>query len=89
MASPPVSELTERARAIFRMVVEGYLESGVPVGSKTLAVEGGINLREERLDLETKPYPKDPSPLALRTPLEIVNVPAAFVPEKPEPMPYV
>ena len=44
MASPPVSELTERARAIFRLVVEGYLESGHPVGSKTLAVEGGINL---------------------------------------------
>jgi len=44
MTSPPVSELTERARAIFRLVVEGYLESGVPVGSKTLAVEGGINL---------------------------------------------
>jgi heat-inducible transcriptional repressor len=44
MASPPVTELTDRARAIFRLVVEGYLESGSPVGSKTLAVEGGINL---------------------------------------------
>ena len=44
MSTPPVSELTERARAIFRLVVEGYLESGHPVGSKTLAVEGGINL---------------------------------------------
>src|SRR5690606_4692569 len=42
MTSPPVSELTERARAIFRLVVEGYLDSGHPVGSKTLA-EGGIN----------------------------------------------
>src|SRR5688572_1982601 len=44
MSSPPVSELSERARAIFRLVVEGYLDSGQPVGSKTLAVEGGINL---------------------------------------------
>src|SRR5690606_34588061 len=44
MTSPPVSELTERARAIFRLVVEGYLAGGVPVGSKTLATEGGINL---------------------------------------------
>ena len=44
MASPPVSELTERARTIFRLVVEGYLAGGVPVGSKTLATEGGINL---------------------------------------------
>src|SRR5690606_17498149 len=44
MTSPPVSELTERARAIFRLVVEGYLAGGHPVGSKTLATEGGINL---------------------------------------------
>lgn len=43
MTSPPVTELTERARAIFRLVVEGYLDSGTPVGSRTLA-EGGINL---------------------------------------------
>src|SRR5690606_18357342 len=43
MTSPPVSELTERARTIFRLVVEGYLDSGQPVGSKTLA-EGCINL---------------------------------------------
>ncbi len=44
MASPPVTELSERARAIFRRVVEGYLDSGVPVGSKTLAGEGSLNL---------------------------------------------
>jgi heat-inducible transcriptional repressor len=43
MTSPPVSELTERARAIFRLVVEGYLDHGSPVGSKTLA-ESGVNL---------------------------------------------
>ncbi|HYC35343.1 MAG TPA: AsmA family protein [Usitatibacter sp.] len=34
-------------------------------------VDGAIDLKRERLDLETKPYPKDPSPLALRTPLYI------------------
>ena len=44
MTSPPISELTERARAIFRQVVEGYIESGQPVGSKTLANDAGINL---------------------------------------------
>src|SRR5690606_17070195 len=44
MDSPPVTELTERARAIFRLVVEGYLASGIPVGSKTLAAEGALNL---------------------------------------------
>jgi heat-inducible transcriptional repressor len=44
MASPPVNELSERAREIFRRVVEGYLDTGHPVGSKTLAGEGAFNL---------------------------------------------
>jgi heat-inducible transcriptional repressor len=44
MPVPPVSELSTRARDIFRLVVEGYLASGQPVGSKTLAGEGGLNL---------------------------------------------
>jgi uncharacterized protein involved in outer membrane biogenesis len=34
-----------------------------------IKVEGSVSLAEESLDLETKPYPKDMSPLALRTPL--------------------
>ncbi|SFP66828.1 heat-inducible transcription repressor HrcA [Sphingomonas rubra] len=38
--SPPVAELTDRARAIFRAVVDGYLASGAPVGSRTLALSG-------------------------------------------------
>ena len=37
MNSPPITELTLRAREIFRLVVEGYIASGQPVGSKTLA----------------------------------------------------
>lgn len=44
MHTPPVTELSSRARQIFRLVVEGYLASGHPVGSKTLAGEGGLNL---------------------------------------------
>jgi len=44
MASPPITELTTRARDIFRLVVEDYLETGVPVGSKALAARGAINL---------------------------------------------
>jgi heat-inducible transcriptional repressor len=44
MPSPPVSELNDRAREIFRLVVESYIASGLPVGSKTLAGEGGLNL---------------------------------------------
>lgn len=44
MPSVPVTELTSRAREIFRMVVEGYLATGQPVGSKTLAGGGTLNL---------------------------------------------
>lgn len=41
---PPVAELTDRARDIFRAVVDGYLSSGMPVGSRTLALSGGFRL---------------------------------------------
>jgi len=44
MTGPPISELNTRAREIFRLVVEGYLSSGQPVGSKTLAGGAGLNL---------------------------------------------
>ena len=44
MNSPPLTDLSDRAREIFRLVVEGYLESGTPVGSKALAGEGGVGL---------------------------------------------
>jgi len=44
MATTPISELTDRAREIFRRVVEGYIETGQPVGSKTLAGSGSVNL---------------------------------------------
>lgn len=40
MNALPLNELTTRARDIFRLVVEGYLASGQPVGSKTLAGQG-------------------------------------------------
>lgn len=43
MAGSAITELSARARDIFRLVVEGYLTSGQPVGSKTLA-GGGVNL---------------------------------------------
>lgn len=44
MTAPPITELTSRARDIFRLVVDGYLTSGQPVGSKALAGPGGVNL---------------------------------------------
>ena len=44
MPTPPVTELNSRAREIFRLVVENYLTSGLPVGSKTLSAEQALNL---------------------------------------------
>jgi heat-inducible transcriptional repressor len=41
---PSVTELSERARAVFRDVVEAYLETGAPVGSRTLSRHGALNL---------------------------------------------
>lgn len=41
---PPVAELTDRAREIFRAVVDTYLASGLPVGSRTIALAAGLNL---------------------------------------------
>jgi heat-inducible transcriptional repressor len=39
-----VTELTDRARDVFRIVVENYLGSGAPVGSRTISKFGGMNL---------------------------------------------
>ncbi|WP_260921805.1 heat-inducible transcriptional repressor HrcA [Novosphingobium sp. 9] len=44
MATPTITELTDRAREIFRLVVEGYIDTGAPVGSKALSGAGGVNL---------------------------------------------
>src|SRR4051812_25055023 len=40
---PGLAELDERAREIFRRIVESYLETGEPVGSRTLS-KGGLSL---------------------------------------------
>ena len=42
-SGPSLAELDERARDIFRRVVESYLETGDPVGSRTLS-KGGVLL---------------------------------------------
>lgn len=44
MTTPPIHELTDRARDIFRVVVESYLEAGQPVGSRTISRVPGFNL---------------------------------------------
>ncbi len=47
--SPPVpkpmmTELNDRSREIFRMIVDAYVETGEPVGSRTLARRGRLDL---------------------------------------------
>jgi heat-inducible transcriptional repressor len=42
-SGPSLAELDERARDIFRRIVESYLETGEPVGSRTLS-KGGLPL---------------------------------------------
>ena len=37
MQSPPITELNDRAREVFRQIVESYIEHGAPVGSRTLS----------------------------------------------------
>ena len=44
MSNVPLTELTDRARAIFQLVVEGYIADGQPVGSKALANDGRVEL---------------------------------------------
>lgn len=40
----PIPELTDRARDVFRVVVESYLGSGAPIGSRTISKIGTMNL---------------------------------------------
>jgi heat-inducible transcriptional repressor len=81
MATLPITELNDRAREIFRRVVEGYLHSGQPVGSKTLAGTrdgrgGGLSLspasiRSVLADLESLGLLAAPHTSAGRMPTEV------------------
>jgi len=75
MDRTPVSELTERAKEIFRLVVEGYIASGQPVGSKTLAGAGAVSLspasiRSVLAELESRGLLAAPHTSAGRLPTE-------------------
>lgn len=75
MTTAPVSELTDRARDVFRMVVESYLDSGQPVGSRTVSRLPGINLspasiRNVMQDLEELGLLAHPHTSAGRVPTE-------------------
>src|SRR5215217_2048291 len=73
MTQPPISELTERMRSIFGLVVENYLERGQPVGSKVLA--GSVSLSPASIrgvmqDLEERGLLTHPHTSAGRIPTE-------------------
>ena len=73
--TPPITELNDRTRSIFRVVVESYLESGAPVGSRTLSKISGLNLspasiRNVMQDLEEAGLLAAPHTSAGRMPTE-------------------
>jgi heat-inducible transcriptional repressor len=76
MHTPSLGELNERARDIFRLIVDAYLESGQPVGSRTLAKAGALGLspasiRNVMQDLEELGLLAAPHTSAGRLPTEI------------------
>lgn len=66
-------ELTERAQHILKVLVEGYIQDGHPVGSRTLARRSGLDLsaatiRNVMADLEDSGYIRAPHTSAGRIP---------------------
>jgi heat-inducible transcriptional repressor len=75
MSIPPITELNDRTRNIFRMVVESYLDNGAPVGSRTISKFAGLNLspasiRNVMSDLEEAGLLSAPHTSAGRMPTE-------------------
>ncbi len=76
MQSPSVAELNDRAREVFRQIVDGYLASGAPVGSRTLAKLGSLGLspasiRNVMQDLEELGLLSSPHTSAGRLPTDL------------------
>jgi len=80
MAQPPssadLSSLDARAREIFREIVESYLATGEPVGSRTLSRIGGVTLspasiRNTMADLAAMGLLEAPHAMAGRRPTQI------------------
>ncbi|MGQ0531620.1 MAG: heat-inducible transcriptional repressor HrcA [Caulobacteraceae bacterium] len=79
MALPPSSNLSSldgRAREIFREIVESYLTTGEPVGSRTLSKLGGVGLspasiRNTMADLASLGLLEAPHAMAGRRPTQL------------------
>ena len=71
-----IQELSERSRAIFRQIVETYLNTGEPVGSRTVSRQPGIELspasvRNVMADLEEAGLLSAPHTSAGRMPTQL------------------
>jgi heat-inducible transcriptional repressor len=74
--TPSLAELNDRARTIFRQIVDSYLLSGAPVGSRTLSKGSGLGLspasiRNVMQDLEELGLLAAPHTSAGRLPTEL------------------
>ena len=70
-----LSELNERSREIFKRIVDAYVETGEPVGSRTLSKQGGIllspaSIRNIMADLEQAGLLSAPHTSAGRVPTD-------------------
>ncbi len=75
VSKPLVSELNDRSREIFRQIVDAYVETGEPVGSRTLSRRSGLDLspatiRNVMADLEDAGLLYAPHTSAGRLPTE-------------------
>lgn len=76
MNAAPITELSDRARDVFRTVVETYLDTGAPIGSRTISRLAGLNLspasiRNVMRDLEELGLLAAPHTSAGRMPTDI------------------
>ena len=71
----PLGELSERSRDIFRNIVESYLETGEPIGSRTLSQRGialsPASIRNVMSDLEHAGLLEAPHTSAGRVPTQL------------------
>src|SRR3954470_5767442 len=73
LMTQPISELTDRMREIFGLVVDAYLERGVPIGSKSLATTVSLSpasIRGVMQELEERGLLTHPHTSAGRIPTE-------------------
>ena len=66
-------DLSDRKKRILRVIIENYIESAEPVGSKTIAESSGLDIssatiRNEMADLEAMGYLEQPHTSAGRIP---------------------